>query len=67
MEREKQELMMRLYQFEEKTKKAEKGEVGEGTRIGGTPGTVNGSYITDPWKYRVCVCVGEHWANSVSV
>lgn len=26
MEREKQELMMRLYQFEEKTKKAEKGE-----------------------------------------
>lgn len=27
MEREKQELMMRLYQFEEKTKKAEKGEL----------------------------------------
>lgn len=26
MEREKQELMMRLYQFEEKTKKAEKGK-----------------------------------------
>lgn len=26
MEREKQDLMMRLYQFEEKTKKAEKGE-----------------------------------------
>lgn len=25
MERDKQELMMRLYQFEEKTKKAEKG------------------------------------------
>ena len=28
MEREKQDLMMRLYQFEEKTKKAEKGEGG---------------------------------------
>lgn len=26
MEQEKQDLMMRLYQFEEKTKKAEKGE-----------------------------------------
>lgn len=26
MEKEKQELMMRLYQFEEKTKKAEKGK-----------------------------------------
>lgn len=26
MEREKQDLMLRLYQFEEKTKKAEKGE-----------------------------------------
>lgn len=31
MEREKQELVMRLYQFEEKTKKAEKGRTG---RIG---------------------------------
>lgn len=30
---EKQDLMMRLYQFEEKTKKAEKGE-GEGERTG---------------------------------
>lgn len=29
MEREKQDLMMRLYQFEEKTKKAEKGMPGE--------------------------------------
>lgn len=27
IEREKQDLMIRLYQFEEKTKKAEKGEV----------------------------------------
>lgn len=27
MEREKQDLMMRLYQFEEKTKKAEKGKI----------------------------------------
>lgn len=27
MEREKQDLMMRLYQFEEKTKKAERGKI----------------------------------------
>ena len=30
MEQEKKDLMMRLYQFEEKTKKAERGEAGEG-------------------------------------
>lgn len=30
MEQEKQDLVMRLYQFEEKTKKAEKGEGGGG-------------------------------------
>lgn len=30
MEQEKQDLMMRLYQFEEKTKKAEKGVRGGG-------------------------------------
>ena len=33
MEREKQDLMMRLYQFEEKTKKAEKGVRGRGLSV----------------------------------
>lgn len=33
MEREKQDLMMRLYQVEEKTRKAEKGEEGSCARV----------------------------------
>lgn len=46
MEQEKQDLVMRLYQFEEKTKKAEKGE---GRRS---------PYITSPFRVgSVCVSV----------
>lgn len=64
MEQEKQELMMRLYQFEERNKKAEKGEGGGGLLHRGTPGTAG-------CKQNVCAHVitrvDEPWANRLSV